>query len=130
MSQADSNTGARAGAKNSQQTAVVQNLKEDSLQRMEALVRQSAKGINVLFDNASIAQALSRTPDTGDTADFLDFQKMKRMQEVMTQLIDQKTLIEKLAFLNDLDRESYELLIRTYFHLVEGTVRASTDTHH
>lgn len=127
MSQADSNTGSRPGTCPVDDTATVKTLKEESLERMEALVRQSARGITVLFDRDAISKALS---SEGNNADFLDFQKMKVMQEVMTKLVDQKTLIDKLAFLNDLEEETYHLLIRTYFHLVEGTVRAASDTHH
>lgn len=127
MSQADSNTGSRPGTRPVDDTATMKALKEESLERMEALVRQSAKGITVLFDNPSIAKALNGNQSNSD---FLDFQKMKTMQDVMTKLVDQKTLIDKLAFLNDLEEETYHLLIRTYFHLVEGTVRAATDTHH
>jgi hypothetical protein len=35
-----------------------------------------------------------------------------------------------LAFIRELDEASFEMLVRTYFHIVENTVRASTEQHH
>lgn len=103
------------------------NIQEKSLERMEALLKQSALGIHVLFQNQDIAEAMK----TGhDHQHLYDFQKMKRVQDVMTELISKKSYYEKVAFLKDLDQESYQMLIRTYFHIVENTVRANTDHHH
>ena len=100
---------------------------EESLASMEALVRQSAKGIHVLFDNRSIASAMT---GVSDDSDFMDVAKMKRIQEVMTQLISQNTFHDKLSFLYELDADSFKLLVRTYFHIVDGTVRANSDVQH
>ena len=116
------NTPPSAGAK-----STAPSVKEQNLERMEAILKQSANGIHVLFDNQSIAAALA--PQI-DNSDFFDFNKMKRVQDVMTALIEKKTYFEKLAFLRELDQESYHMLIRTYFHIVENTVRANTDHQH
>jgi len=102
-------------------------VEEKSLQRMEALLKQSAMGIHILFQNHEIAEALKDGPKTSD---FFDFQKMKRVQDVMTELITKASYYDKLAFIEKLDREAYHLLIRTYFHIVENTVRANTDRQH
>ena len=102
-------------------------LQEKSLERMEALLKQSAMGIHILFDNLAIAEVMAKTTDDKD---FFDFNKMKRVQDVMTDLIAKKTYFEKMSFLRDLDKESYEMLIRTYFHIVENTVRAENELSH
>lgn len=102
-------------------------IQEKSLERMEALLKQSAMGIHILFDNHSIAKVMGQGKDDKD---FFDFNKMKRVQDVMTELIAKKSYYEKMSFLKELDEESYEMLIRTYFHIVENTVRASTEKHH
>ena len=99
---------------------------EKSLERMEALLRQSAMGIHILFENRQIAGALK---DQVGSADFFDLKKMKIVQDVMTELISKPSYIEKLAFINDLNPESYQMLVRTYFHIVENTVRANTEQH-
>ncbi|MBX2993761.1 MAG: hypothetical protein KF681_03040 [Bdellovibrionaceae bacterium] len=88
---------------------------------MEALLRQSAQGFHVLFDNHAIAKALATSKDDKE---FFDFNKMKRIQDVMTELIAKPTYYDKMSYLRDLDESSYQMLIRTYFHIVENTVRA------
>ena len=103
------------------------HVQEKNLERMESLLKQSAMGIHILFDNHSIAKVMGQGKDDKD---FFDFNKMKRVQDAMTALIAKKTYVEKMAFLKDLDDESYEMLVRTYFHIVENTVRANTEKHH
>src|SRR5690349_14059771 len=105
-------------------------VEEKSLARMEALLSHSAMGIHVLFDNQSIAQVLK---DVKDDKDFYDLNKMKKVQDVMTELISKKTYFEKRAYLSglkSLDQESYEMLIRAYFHIVENTVLANHELKH
>lgn len=104
-----------------------QKVQEKSLERMEALLKQSAMGIHILFDNRAIAQVMGQGKDDKD---FFDFNKMKRVQDVMTELIAKKTYVEKVSFVQDLDDEAFEMLVRTYFHIVENTVRAATEQHH
>lgn len=102
-------------------------IEDKSLERMEALLSHSAMGIHVLFDNKSIAANMA---GTGDEKDFYDFDKMKKVQDVMTELIAKKTYWEKMSFINSLDKESYQMLLRAYFHIVENSVRASSSDLH
>jgi hypothetical protein len=102
-------------------------IQEKSLERMEALLKQSAMGIHILFDNLSIAEVMMQE---SDDKDFFDFNKMKRVQDVMTELIAKKTYFEKMSYLRELDKDSYGMLVRTYFHIVENTVRANNDLSH
>lgn len=102
-------------------------IEEKSLERMEALLSHSAMGVHVLFDNKSIADVLK---DVKDDNDFYDFNKMKKVQDVMTELIAKRTYIEKVAYLKSLDQESFEMLVRAYFHIVENTVRANHELSH
>ncbi len=103
------------------------SLQEKSLQRMEALLQQSAQGIHILFKNSEIAGALA---EVKDNKDFFDFAKMKVVQDLMTHLIAKKTYLEKVAFLNDLEIEKFNMLVRTYFHIVENTIRSKPDHRH
>ena len=102
-------------------------IEEKSLEKMEALLSHSAKGVHVLFDNQSIAQVLSQVKDEKD---FYNVDKMKKVQDVMTELIAKKTYFEKVSYLRSLDTESYEMVVRAYFHIVEGAVRANHDGLH
>lgn len=102
-------------------------VQEKNLQQMEALLAHSAMGVHVLFDNESIARVMGQNQSDQD---FFDFDKMKRVQDCMTELIAKKTYFEKVAYLRELDQESYDMLVRTYFHIVENTARANQDLHH
>lgn len=102
-------------------------IEEKSLERMEAILSHSAKGVHVLFDNKSIADVLSQVQDDKD---FYDFNKMKIVQDVMTELIAKRTFIEKVDYLKSLDPESFRMVVRAYFHMVEGTVRANHELVH
>jgi len=100
---------------------------EKSLEKMEALLSHSALGVHVLFDNKSIAEVLKGVKDDKD---FYNFEKMKKVQDVMTELIAKKTYFEKVSFLRTLDSESFHMLVRAYFHIVENTVRANHELRH
>ncbi|UOF02630.1 hypothetical protein ACES2L_05010 [Bdellovibrio bacteriovorus] len=102
------------------------NIEETSLERMEALLSHSALGVHVLFENKDIAEVLK---EVKDDKDFYSFEKMKKVQDVMTELITKKSYFEKMAYLQALDSESYHMLVRAYFHIVENTVRANHEHH-
>ncbi len=103
------------------------NLQESSMERMESLLSHSAMGIHVLFDNKSIAKVLS---EVTDDKDFYSPDKMKKVQDMMTELITKRSYFEKMAYLQALDVESYHILVRAYFHIVENTVRANHEHEH
>lgn len=107
--------------------AALSIIEEKALERMESLLTHSALGVHVLFENKSIAEALR---EVKDDRDFYDFDKMKRVQDVMTELIAKKTYFEKVAYLRSLDLESFQMVVRAYFHIVENTVRATHEFPH
>ena len=102
-------------------------IEEKNLERMESLLTHSALGVHVLFENKSIAEALR---EVKDDRDFYDFDKMKRVQDAMTELIAKRTYLEKVAYLRSLDAESFAMVVRAYFHIVENTVRAAHEFPH
>lgn len=95
-------------------------LEQKNLEKMESLLDFSSRGVHVLFDHASIAEALNSATDDRD---FFDFSKMKKAQDGLTELISKNTLLEKMDFLKALDKETLHMLIRTYFHIVETNVK-------
>lgn len=103
------------------------NIEETNLERMEALLSQSARGVHVLFDNDTIAKVFK---EDLESEEYYTADKMKAVQEIMTQLIAKKGYFEKMAYLQSLDKETYESLVRAYFHIVENTVRANHELSH
>ena len=103
------------------------NIEEQHLEEIEVLLNQSLKGIHHLFDNDQIAHILSKPTEE---LDFFTFENMDRVQELFSQLVGFKTIYDKQAFLQNLDAESFEILLRTYFHIVENTLLNNTDFRH
>lgn len=101
-------------------------IQAQSLERMEALLAQAAKGIHVLFDNKTIAQTLQK--DSNVEPESLE--QVKVVQETMTQLIARKTYFEKMAFLQGLDGQTHHLIMKAYLQIVENTVRVQQDLAH
>lgn len=127
MSEANSPSGNSPENPESTAQSISQDIKEKGLEKMEALLKQSAQGIHVLFDNQTIARAMSKKHDDRD---FLDFNKMKRIQDVMTELVTKTNYYDKVAYLEALDEGSFDMLVRTYFHIVENTVRSTSEHSH
>jgi len=99
----------------------------DKLQEIEYLLSQSIQDVHLLFNNKAIAKIL-KTPT--EDIDFFNFENIKRVQNILSDFISQKTIGEKQKFLQDLDDESYELLVRTYFNIVDNAILESTEFKH
>ncbi len=101
--------------------------RESNLKKMEALLRHSTSGVHALFDNAAIAKVFSQV---NDDKDFHDFSKMKIVQDCMTTLISKKSINEKLYYIHSLEAEKFEMLVRSYFHIVENTIKSTHEMTH
>ena len=102
-------------------------LQEAQLEKMESLLSQSAMGIHLLFSHEDITQALTSNQDDKD---LFDFDKMKIVQDIMTELVARRTYLDKTSYLHSLPHNDYQLLIKAYFHIVEGSIRAHQDYNH
>jgi hypothetical protein len=97
------------------------------LDQIEHLLAQSMNGIHLLFDNETIARILKIPTEEKDL-----FQKrnLDKIQDLFTRFVKNETLQRKHEFLADLDKESFELLLRTYFHIVDNSLFAADNTRH
>ncbi len=92
---------------------------DTKLEALEKLLNQSMMGIHHLFENGQIAQIL-KTPT--EEIDFFTNQNMDVIQKLFDQLIQKSSIEEKRAFIERLSPVHYEMLLRTYFHIVESTL--------
>jgi hypothetical protein len=102
-------------------------INESHLDEIEHLLAQSMNGIHLLFDNETIAKIL-RTPT--EEMELFSVKNMSRIQDLFTQLVQRETLDEKQDFLESLEKESFEMLLRTYFHIVDNSLFAGDPTRH
>lgn len=94
-------------------------LDKDQLKQVEYLFDQSSKGVHVLFQNEDIKRVLSSPTED---MDFFTFENVERIQTLLSNFVAQESLQAKLGFLEDLDQETYDLLLRTYFNIVENSI--------
>lgn len=105
----------------------LQQFDEASLAEIETLLNQSMRGIHALFDNQTIAHILKNPTEE---LDFFNFANLERIQKLFSQLMECATLLDRKKFLMNLDREDYETVVRTYFHIVENSVLAYAPFRH
>ena len=102
-------------------------IKQSDLNKMEQFLNQSAKGCHFLFDHKKVAQIL-KTPMEEDS--FFNKANRERIQELLVGLLSRKSFHQKQEYLNSLNHQNFELLVRTYFHIVDSTVMAGlVNTH-
>ena len=96
-------------------------IKQSDLHKMELFLNQSAKGYHFLFDHKKVIPIL-KTPT--EEKSFFNRSNMERIQELLVGLLSQKSFCQKQDYLNSLNHYNFELLVRTYFHILDSTVRA------
>ncbi len=102
-------------------------IKQNELHEIEMLLNQSVKGYHFLFDHKQVAKIL-KTPT--ENMDFFNKANIRRIQELLTGLLSKKSFHQKQTYLNSLTHQNFELLVRTYFHIVDSTVMASLRNTH
>lgn len=105
----------------------MEHLQPKQLEHFEDLLAQSARGIHIVFDNLTIADILGK-PLPEDS--YFTSENMTRAQDLLTTFLEKDTFIKKQIFVDSLQRDEHELLVRTYFHLVESAVQQTSEFKH
>ena len=84
-------------------------------------------GIHLLFDNETIARILRKPTEELDL--FTADSNLDKIQDLFSAFIQKVTFQEKQIFLAELDPASYEMLLRTYFHIVDNSLMAADSRH-
>lgn len=98
-----------------------------TLDQIEYLLYQSTKGVHFLFDKKEISQIL-KTPTNEE--EFFSQNNIDKVQQLFNDFLNKKSIVEKQIYLSNLDKESFEILVRTYFHIVENSVNISHKQKH
>jgi hypothetical protein len=105
----------------------VRIMDEKNIEALEAFLSQSLVGVHHLFEHRAIAEILKSPTQEGE---FFSFENLGKIQNLMDDLLKRKTLEAKKEYLGTLDPKSYEILLRTYFHILENTVATSRSLKH
>ncbi len=103
-------------------------IEEKNLDQIEYLLHQSTQGHHFLFEKHDIVKALKNS--INDERDFFDFDNKSRIQNLLLRVIEKDSFSEKQSFLETLEPEDYDLVIRAYFHLVDNTILTKSDLKH
>ena len=106
---------------------LLQQLEDASLDEIETLLNQSIRGIHALFDNQTIAGILKNPTEE---LDFFNFTNLDRIQSLFSQFMECSTSADRKRFLQKLEPEDYEIIVRTYFHIVDNSVLANSTFRH
>lgn len=102
-------------------------IEKNQLEQIEYLLHQSAQGFHLLFDHEVVKKILALPTEQ---MDFFTFENVQKIQKILGEFIERKTFFDKQRFLEGLDAETYELLVRSYFNIVDNTVFESTKLKH
>lgn len=102
-------------------------ISEQQLDQIEHLLQQSMNGLHILFDHKTVAEIL-RTPT--ENMDLFNEGNLKKIDQLFKDLVQRENLNSKRLFLESLDPQSFEILLRTYFHIVDNTLRTSVAWKH
>lgn len=97
------------------------------IQELEKLLNQSIRGFHHLFDKNKITEIL-KTPT--EELDFFTLENMDLIQKLFNDLIKKETVQEKQAYIDRLSNKDFEVLLRTYFHIVDSTLISSDPLKH
>ena len=102
-------------------------ISDSHIDQIEHLLVQSMNGIHLLFDNETIARILKKPTEE---IDLFHMRNLDKIQDLFSQFIQKASFQEKLLFLSELDSESYEMLLRTYFHIVDNSIFTADSLRH
>jgi len=103
-------------------------LAREQVEEIEFIFQQSVQGVHLLFDDKKKLTDILSQPTIEKT--FFESKNMSKIQELFSCLVSKKSLREKQNYLSTLDSTNFEILVRTYFHILENTVLNENKTIH
>lgn len=107
------------------------HVSKDQLQHVEYLIDQSIQGNHVLFTADDLRKVFSRTGATIiPQAPSLSEEDAYAVEHHIERLILEPDLEKKRAFLDQLDPQTFALVVRTYFNIVENNLFETQQIRH
>lgn len=103
-------------------------LDENRLLQMEYLLEQSRHGLHLLFDRDCIARVFSE--DKTEDNSLFKVENLARIQNLLAEFMEKSTLKKKRAFISTLDQHDHDLLVRTYFNIIENSITSTSNMKH
>lgn len=98
------------------------------LDQVEYLIQQSIQGNHVLFDPQAVREILNNTSDR--YAIPMSESDAYSVEHHIEKLILQPSLEQKRAYLEHLDADTFQKVVKTYFNIVENNIFESNGVKH
>ncbi len=97
---------------------------KEQLSQVEYLIQQSIQGNHILFDAQTVHRVFS------NPSHHVNLDESYSVEHHIERLIMQPTLEEKRAYLEGLDSETFERVVKTYFNIVENNLYENLQVKH
>jgi len=91
---------------------------EDQLEQIEYLLDQSKQGNHVIFDVEQVKKIFA----VHSRDEEISTEEAYAVEPQIEHLMSEPTLDRKRAYLESLDTDTFEKVVRTYFNIVENTI--------
>lgn len=96
-------------------------LEPTQLTHLQNILNQSELGIHVLFENDLIHKVFQKPYDEDA---FFNPENLKKVQDELIHLIQLKSLTQKKDYIQTLDEEAKQRIVRAYFYIIENNMLA------
>lgn len=102
---------------------------QEQVAQVEYLIEQSIQGNHILFDAADLNRVFRKGHEYPDNSE-LDENQAYAVEHHIEKLLVAPSLQEKRAYLEKLDRPTFEAVVRTYFNIVENNLFETIEARH
>jgi hypothetical protein len=88
------------------------------MEEIDYILNQSMQGVHVLFDTEVIKKFLSK--DVSE--DAYSEEQLSEIEQMVEDFITTPTISARKAFFDDLDSDEQELLLKSYFNIIENNI--------
>jgi hypothetical protein len=97
----------------------VVHLTQTQMDEINFLFLQSQKGLHLLFDNDTIKKYLSRKVSD---VDLFDNEELPGIEQLVEEFISTPTISARKQMFSSFTEEEKELIVRSYFNIIENNI--------
>jgi hypothetical protein len=95
---------------------------KEQLNQVEYLIEQSIRGNHVLFDLGTVREIFN--------SETCSTEESYSVEHHIERLMVQSSLEEKRAYLDHLDADTFQKVVKTYFNIVENNLYENVEVRH
>ena len=92
------------------------------MDELEYILAQGTFGVHLLFENDQIKKVFSKKLDDLDIPENYSDEKVKNVEALMEEFISVPSISARKAFFNALTESEQDMIIRSYFNIIENNI--------